>query len=283
MLQKREQEDVLMSAPIRIPRYNRTAGPSARLAVAGLLVGVGLASCSPSSSDAGASSSSGSSGSSGTSGALAIKSFTASTDWVVAGTEVMLSWDVTGATKITLDGVPVVEASKAVSPTTTTAYQLLAWQGTNPTAVGASVTVYAGGPLTSADLGLGYKNGSPAFVMEEGASEGEYFTVQLTVASDTGLVGMTAFQSHAATTWSCTKGAMAGNKVSFPDGCNVRDGAHGACSATVTPFVLRLFSYPSSPRAGILWPAYSFTWSGASCASAGQTEHMDSTMALAAK
>jgi hypothetical protein len=193
----------------------------------------------------------------------------------------MLSWDVTGATKITLDGTPVLEASKAVSPTTTTKYQLYAWQGTNPTAVGASVTVYAAGPLTTSDLGLTYKTGGPVGVMEEGVPESEYFTVQVTVPHDTGLVGMTAFQSHASTTWSCSQGVMAGNKISFPDGCAVKDSGQKACTATVTPFVLRAFTVAGSRSAGILWPAYSFTWSGANCSLAGQTEHMDSTMAMA--
>lgn len=272
-----------MSISIRIHRYAHTAGPAARFALVAL-VGLGLASCtSASSSSSPSSNDGGTSGNDGgtTSGTLAIKSFTASTDWVLAGTAVTLSWDVTGATKITLDGNEVVGKSMTVSPTITTSYMLSAWQGTNPLAVAASVTVYAGPPLTTSDLGLVYKTGGPAYVTEEGTPNGEYFTAQVTVPHDTGLVGMTAFQSHAYTTWSCAQGGMAGNKISFPDGCAVQDRNEKACIATVTPFVLRAFGIKDSSKAGILWPTYSFTWSGTGCSFAGQTEHMDSAMAMA--
>jgi hypothetical protein len=78
------------------------------------------------------------------SGALSIQSFTATPSEVVAGSNVTLNWDVSGADSVQIDqGVGSVTASgsKQVMPMVTTVYTLLAKANSNSSSATSSVQV----------------------------------------------------------------------------------------------------------------------------------------------
>ncbi len=88
-----------------------------------------------------------------------IQSFSATPSVISSGQSTSLTWAVSGATTVTLNGVTVSGTSSAVSPTTTTVYTLIATNPQGSTTATATVTVGAVAPhygsFSGADLGPG--------------------------------------------------------------------------------------------------------------------------------
>jgi hypothetical protein len=97
-----------------------------------------------------------------------IQSFSATPSVISSGQSTSLTWAVSGATTVTLNGAAVSGTSSSVSPTTTTVYTLTATNSQGTTTATATVTVGAMvphyGSFSGADLGPGAAlNGAISF------------------------------------------------------------------------------------------------------------------------